>query len=81
MALQMVTNSGDTEGLFRGAVMSSGSPPPHGYSADQQPTYDAVVQQVGCTNAADTLECLREVSADALLAAASHFSIFDYSVS
>ncbi|KAI0703918.1 alpha/beta-hydrolase [Earliella scabrosa] len=79
VALQMVTNGGNTEGLFRGAIMSAGSPPPTGHIADHQSTYDAVVQEVGCASAADTLECLRHVSADTLLAAAtSQPFIFDY---
>ena len=82
MALQMVTNGGNTEGLFRGAIMSAGSPPPTGHIADHQSTYDAVVQEVGCASAVDTLECLRHVSADTLLAAAaSQPFIFDYPVS
>ena len=30
VAMQMITNGGDTEGLFRGAFMQSGSPIPVG---------------------------------------------------
>ncbi|THH21400.1 hypothetical protein EW146_g169 [Bondarzewia mesenterica] len=71
VALQMVTNNGDDEGLFRGAIMQSGSPIPSGDIIDNQPFYDAVVNETGCTNATDTLECLRGVSFESLQSAAN----------
>ena len=69
--LQMSANHGDTEGLFRAGIMSSGSSIPTGDidNSDMQDTYDFVVQQVGCSNATDTLACLRVVPAESLLAA------------
>ena len=69
VALQMLTNGGDTEGLFRGAFMLSGSPIPVGDITDGQHDYDTLVAETGCSGAADTLQCLREVPFDTLKAA------------
>ncbi|KAI0823990.1 carotenoid ester lipase precursor [Trametes gibbosa] len=60
-ALHMVTNGGDSQGLFRGAFMQSGSPIPVGDILHGQGDYDALVARTGCTGAADTLQCLRQV--------------------
>ena len=57
---QLVTNGGDTEGLFRGAIMQSGSPQTTVDSLSGQPHYDRLVRDVGCSGADDTLECLRD---------------------
>ncbi|KAH9926325.1 alpha/beta-hydrolase [Epithele typhae] len=70
VAYQMLLNDGNNEGLFRAAVAQSGSPIPTGDVADLQDTYDAVVSQVGCATAADTLECLRGASVESIVAAA-----------
>ena len=74
VASQMLANGGDTEGLFRAGIMSSGSPVPTGKITEPilQDTYDFVVEQVGCSGSSDTLQCLRTVSADALVAAANN---------
>ena len=69
VALQMVTNGGDTEGLFSGAFMQSGSPTPVGPIEHGQADYDSLVAQTNCTGAADTLQCLREVPYATLKAA------------
>ncbi|KAI0048254.1 carotenoid ester lipase precursor [Auriscalpium vulgare] len=66
VALQLVTNGGNTEGLFRGAFMQSGSPNPIGPIAEGQPFYDALVANVSCPAAKDTLQCLREAPIDRL---------------
>ena len=77
----MLANKGDTEGLFRGAVMNAGSPLPTGDITHLQPSYDEIVQHAGCANASDTLDCLRGVPADTLLAAAATIpSVFGYPV-
>ncbi|TFY81774.1 hypothetical protein EWM64_g2237 [Hericium alpestre] len=60
-ALQMITNGGDTEGLFRAAFMESGSPIPVGDISHGQPYYDDLVERTGCSGSSDTLQCLREV--------------------
>ena len=67
--MQLLTNGGNPEGLFRGAIMHSGSPLPVGDIEAQQEQYDAIVRSTGCAEAADTLQCLREVPADTLVAA------------
>lgn len=78
----MVTNGGDTEGLFRGAFMESGSPIPVGDITNGQPYYDDLVSRTGCTGASDTLQCLREVDYDTLKEAMNASpSIFAYQVS
>ncbi|KAI0699617.1 carotenoid ester lipase precursor [Cerioporus squamosus] len=69
--LQLFANEGDTEGLFRAGIMSSGSAVPTGDITEGQDIYDYVVGHVGCSNAIDTLACLRTVSADSLLNAAN----------
>ncbi|KIJ47403.1 hypothetical protein M422DRAFT_164078 [Sphaerobolus stellatus SS14] len=66
VALQMLTNGGDTEGLFHAGFMQSGSPIPVGDITHGQKTYDGIVQQVGCSGATDTLACLRTVPYSAL---------------
>ncbi|TBU44216.1 alpha/beta-hydrolase [Dichomitus squalens] len=78
-ALQMVTNGGNTEGLFRGSVMSAGSTIPTGYIEELQPIYDRVVDAAGCNVADDTLECLRQLPTANLTAAAGTIpSLFGY---
>ena len=57
----MVTNGGDTEGLFRGAFMQSGAVIPTGDVSLGQQDYDDLVLAAGCIGAKDTLECLRQV--------------------
>lgn len=66
VALQLLTNNGDREGLFRGAFMQSGGPIPVGDVSHGQPEYDGLVQRTGCESATDTLECLKNVPYDIL---------------
>ena len=81
VSLQMLANGGNTDGLYRGAIMSSGSPSPTRDIIDQQSYYNIVVENAGCANASDTLECLRHVPADTLLAAAATLpNLLDYQV-
>ena len=55
--------------LFRAAIMNSGSivPADPVDSVKGQTVYDTVVENSGCANAADTLECLREVDYEVFL--------------
>ncbi|KAK2464104.1 hypothetical protein APHAL10511_003852 [Amanita phalloides] len=69
VALHMLYDGGNTGGLFRAGFMQSGSPIPVGPIEHGQKYYDFVVQKVGCSTAADTLDCLRTVHYDALKAA------------
>ncbi|KAJ7046422.1 carotenoid ester lipase precursor [Mycena alexandri] len=78
VSLQMLGNGGDNESLFRAAFMQSGSPIPVGPLENGQKYYDAIVQQVGCSSAADTLACLRTVPYT-LLKAAQDASPFIFS--
>ena len=57
----MLTNRGNQEGLFRGAIMQSGGPIPVGDIENGQQYYDFMVERTDCSNAADTLDCLRKV--------------------
>ncbi|KAI0642945.1 carotenoid ester lipase precursor [Trametes meyenii] len=66
VALHLITNGGDTQGLFRGAFMQSGSPIPVGDIAHGQADYDKIVSETGCSGSADTLSCLRQVPFDTL---------------
>ncbi|EMD39896.1 hypothetical protein CERSUDRAFT_150639 [Gelatoporia subvermispora B] len=61
VALQMLTNGGNAEGLFRGAVMDSGSPIPMGDITHGQQYYDFILEQTDCAGATDTLGCLRQL--------------------
>jgi len=65
--LQMVTNDGNPDGLFRAAFMQSGSPFPVGDILKGQKYYDALVSETRCSSASDTLQCLREVPYETLL--------------
>ncbi len=71
VALQMLYNDGDSKGFFRAAFMESGNALPSGYvdNDDLQNTYDDIVDDSGCSNSNDTLQCLREVPANVLKAA------------
>ena len=82
VALHMLVNGGNPEGLFRGAFMESGSPIPTSDLSGGQEIYDSIVQEVGCGLAVDSLNCLRSVSYEALAAAISLTpNIFSYTVS
>lgn len=61
VALHMVANNGNNDGLFRGAFMQSGSPIPVGDIVEGQKHFDAFVSATGCSDAWDKLECLRGV--------------------
>ena len=51
--------------------MQGGGPLPVGDITHGQPYYDALVTRTGCSDANDTLQCLREVPYDTLLNAVS----------
>ncbi|KAG6829134.1 hypothetical protein H0H92_005608 [Tricholoma furcatifolium] len=79
VALHMVANDGDAEGLFRAGFMESGSPIPVGPVEHGQVYYDAIVSQTGCSGASDTLACLRTVPYATLKAAMNNSpGIFAY---
>ncbi|KIK96774.1 hypothetical protein PAXRUDRAFT_825611 [Paxillus rubicundulus Ve08.2h10] len=79
VALHMVTNGGNPDGLFRAAFMQSGSPLPVGDITHGQKYYDALVCDTGCSNASDTLQCLRDVPYERLLDAVNKSpNVFSY---
>ncbi|CAG8948595.1 unnamed protein product [Penicillium salamii] len=59
----LVTNDGNNEGLFRAAIMDSGNAvgPPYNGTEWHQPMYNRIVERAGCTDAGNTLQCLREL--------------------
>ena len=81
VALQMVANGGDTEGLFHGAFMNSGSVIPRGDMSLGQQYYDDLVRATGCAGAKDTLQCLQQVPFPALMEAVNNSpGTFSYEV-
>lgn len=77
----MLTNGGNTEGLFRAGFMQSGSPIPVGDISHGQKYYDFIIDRTGCAGSPDTLQCLREIPYDKLKAAMDDTpSIFAYQV-
>ena len=81
IALQMIANEGNTEGLFHGAFMESGSVFPMGDMELGQQDYDNLVQATGCAGTEDTLECLREAPFSVLKEAMdSSPGVFSYRV-
>ncbi|KAI1844192.1 hypothetical protein JX266_009676 [Neoarthrinium moseri] len=73
MALYDGNNKYNGKALFRGAIMNSGSVVPADFVDCErcQDVYDTVVENAGCSGAADTLECLRGVDYDIYVKAAN----------
>ncbi|KAH9926265.1 alpha/beta-hydrolase [Epithele typhae] len=67
-ALQTVYNNGNTEGLFHALWAESGAIQPVGWIDAPQPqaAYNTYVASVGCSDAKDTLLCLRQAPVDAV---------------
>ncbi|CCM05063.1 uncharacterized protein FIBRA_07269 [Fibroporia radiculosa] len=79
VALQLVIDNGDTHGLFRAAIMESGSTTPLPAMSGGQPYYDILVENTNCTDAEDTLECLRYAPYEALIDAVQLTpNVYDY---
>ncbi|CCX14327.1 Alpha/Beta hydrolase protein [Pyronema domesticum] len=64
----LLAYGGKDEGLFRSAILQSGTAvgPPVNDSRWYQPLYNKVTAAVGCSEAFDTLECLRGIPYDAM---------------
>ena len=64
----LVAYNGRDDKLFRGAIMESGNPIAYGsYNGSySQPIYDYIVKGVNCSQALNTLSCLRSTSYTAL---------------
>ncbi|KAF9553428.1 carotenoid ester lipase precursor [Agrocybe pediades] len=79
VSLHLIANGGNNEGLFRAAVMQSGSPPQYGDITEGQPLYDTIVQETGCAGSSDTLQCLRDLPFATLKAAIDKSpGVFDF---
>ncbi|PFH48025.1 hypothetical protein AMATHDRAFT_66371 [Amanita thiersii Skay4041] len=81
VAMQMITNDGDTEGLFHAAFMQSGSPIPFGWIDGKhgQRYWDAMMVDTGCGGQEDEIECLRQMPFDELMTAINKSpDIFDW---
>ncbi|VDC07067.1 unnamed protein product [Peniophora sp. CBMAI 1063] len=80
--LQMLTNGGDTEGLFRTAFMSSGGALPTGTVENVQDRWDNFVTIAGCGSflgGSSVFDCLRNASLEAILAGQdASGSVFGY---
>ncbi|KAH9926258.1 alpha/beta-hydrolase [Epithele typhae] len=77
-AMHAIVNNGDTEGLFHGIWAESGAIQPVGPIdlAPAQATYDRFAAALNCTNAVDSLECIRHVPTDALNAAGQALGVW-----
>ena len=67
--LQLLAYGGRDDGLYRAVVSQSGAPTlmwPSVNAEDWQPLYNDFVNATNCTDAKDTLDCLRKVDASAL---------------
>lgn len=80
---QIVTNQGNSEGLFRAVIMQSGSPHKTMDILSGQQHYDRLVSDTGCAGADDTLDCLRDVPYEKLKRGVVDMSpgMFTYEVS
>ncbi|KAF7377301.1 Carboxylic ester hydrolase [Mycena sanguinolenta] len=65
--LHLLANNRSGSDLFRAAFMVSGSPPASAPIEGGQSTYDQLVAANNCTEAVDTLDCLRQVPLDDFL--------------
>jgi carboxylesterase type B len=65
----LLSYAGRTDGLFHRSIQESGSAATAWYNGSQwyQPIYDNIVDKVHCSEAIDTLECLRTVPYEDLL--------------
>ena len=83
VALHMLNNNGNPEGLFRAAFMESGSPLPTGYVDDPLPqsTFDQFVANTGCSGSQEPVACLRNVTTDVFIQAVNKTpTLSDYKV-
>lgn len=64
----LMTYGGRTDGLFHASIQESGSASTAWYNGTDwyQPIFDSIVDSVNCTDAIDTLECLRNVPYETL---------------
>ncbi|KAL2783763.1 Alpha/Beta hydrolase protein [Aspergillus keveii] len=62
LGMQLIAYDGQHDGLFRSAILESGSPvAKYTNAAGWQPYFNALAARTGCGHASDRLECLRHV--------------------
>lgn len=62
LGMQLIAYDGKSDGLFRSAILQSGSPTAVFKNATTwQPYFDALVEKTGCSGASDRLSCLRKL--------------------
>ncbi|KAJ6477296.1 sterol esterase [Mycena vulgaris] len=78
-ALLLLSNKQNSNTLFRGAFMESGSPITSPSLAEGQSDYDSLVAASNCASSHDTLDCLRRVPFETLMAAVNETAdVFSY---
>lgn len=62
-SLHLLVNGGDHEDLFQSAFLQSGTANTLGIGGPElrQPVFDALVDKVGCVDAEDKIDCLRNI--------------------
>ncbi|KAK7732035.1 hypothetical protein SLS57_001015 [Botryosphaeria dothidea] len=81
VGFQLTAYNGRDDGLFRGAIMESGSPVYYSSLNDStgfQTQYETVLSQTGCSNATDSLACLRSLSYDDLNAVINQTALISW---
>ncbi|KAJ7640552.1 carotenoid ester lipase precursor [Mycena rosella] len=68
-SLLLLSNKQNSNTLFRGAFMESGSALKSPFLGEGQSDYDNLVAGTNCTDSPDTLDCLRRAPFEALMAA------------
>ncbi|KAJ7266558.1 carotenoid ester lipase [Mycena rebaudengoi] len=80
VGMLLLSNHQHSNTLFHGAFMVSGSPITTGSVADGQPHYDQLVAANNCSEAPDSLQCLKSVPFDSFMATVNNTrNIFSFS--
>jgi acetylcholinesterase len=74
--LKLIANNGDNQGLFRAAIMESGSPIPTLGASGGENEYQALVNAAGCSQSQNTFTCLQQLPYAQLFQAVSKFILF-----
>ncbi|KAJ7473947.1 carotenoid ester lipase precursor [Mycena latifolia] len=75
-SLLLLSNKQNSNTLFHGAFMQSGAAPQSPSLEDGQSDYDSLVVANNCTASLDTLDCLRHVPFDSLMATINNTADF-----
>lgn len=78
----LIAYGGRDDGLFRAAIAESGAPTPLSYyinASAWEPNYQQIIQLAGCSNASDSLACLRTLPTEQLSAVFNTSGVTAYS--